>query len=834
MAQLEPTTIDFPLVKTFRARREKCNQANPLKIVCRAPTDLDLDGALYLRAEIHSARAPMGREPLAAQTLPLPAGPEAVIEFDSAQMNQDLGRLERRDLVLLVRAAFPGNRMETFDLVTLEMHAHPASDTAPPPPELETYPPRELVETAVLNAASAAEAAAAAEEAKETANTAAAAAAEMAETVAEFSPRIEAAESAALSAAEQADSVASVANFGLASLSYGPTLSGSPFRTTGAISSGSNVLTAASSATFAAGQGIYIAGAGAGGAPLIATITTIEANTITIDQPASTTVSGALVQHDDTDALNELLADLFATGGNFARIKSGHYRCSKWSGDDYNAILKLPREKAYTLLPRRIKIRGEMRGYMAANMMEPEPGGVVFDFRSAPTPSGGELPAAFAASPYVAAPKFSNITEEWNNVHVQLDDILFLLPPNPQFAGVNLWNATGADIGDGVTIVAAAASAGSSLLVPGFAEPTNPKAKGLIMPSYLNNIYINVGACIIMGFYDGLIPTEHCVMRRPSISWCKNGMRFPAAAHLIEGGACVENCNRAIVTGEFGTGGGSASNIDIAVQYEINATGGKWYSPNSTGALIYDPSNRLRGRMAISGYDMSNGGSGALTGRVTGAAWLHVHNIRDLHSLFIMRRFAKANAAQIVYQTSTTSLWEISLRPNEDDLVFYNYNGWSTLGGMRPMTISPDGAVTINHFKGRINRASSTDWGQLIWQTNSVSKHEISMRGDGTEDLVHYNYTTAQWDWRWKDSEIQSRLPILFSTADAVVRTRNSLGINVVDGAWVPVVGSLADKTYTVFKNTQSSGPMAGKVFLVARHGEQLYGVEMPPFPPES
>ena len=80
--------------------------------------------------------------------------------------------------------------------------------------------------------------------------------------------------------------------------------SGSTQSTTGSISAGTYQLTLAAAKDFENGQGIRVVGAGVAGADLIAVIESGEGTTtLTLDTAASTTVSGANVYHDDTDAI---------------------------------------------------------------------------------------------------------------------------------------------------------------------------------------------------------------------------------------------------------------------------------------------------------------------------------------------------------------------------------------------------------------------------------------------------------------------------------------------------------------------------------------------------
>lgn len=88
--------------------------------------------------------------------------------------------------------------------------------------------------------------------------------------------------------------------------------------TTGSISAGSTSLTLAAAANFKTGHGLWVAGAGVGGANLIATITSISGVVVTLDTAASTTVTGVVVRHDDTAKLQALF-DGIRTGAITAR-----------------------------------------------------------------------------------------------------------------------------------------------------------------------------------------------------------------------------------------------------------------------------------------------------------------------------------------------------------------------------------------------------------------------------------------------------------------------------------------------------------------------------------
>lgn len=92
--------------------------------------------------------------------------------------------------------------------------------------------------------------------------------------------------------------------------------SGSPETTTGSIDSGSNTLTVAKLIDFEVGQGVAIVGAGASGGLLISAVNAIDSatGTMILRDSAGTTVSGAKVEHEDSEAVQAAI-DSFAFAG---------------------------------------------------------------------------------------------------------------------------------------------------------------------------------------------------------------------------------------------------------------------------------------------------------------------------------------------------------------------------------------------------------------------------------------------------------------------------------------------------------------------------------------
>lgn len=105
--------------------------------------------------------------------------------------------------------------------------------------------------------------------------------------------------------------------------------SGSAESTTGTISlSSPNVLTLASAIDFKNGQGISVAGAGASGALLVTTILAgAGTTTLYLVANASTAVTGATVNHDDTAAI-QAAVDAAAVSGSKVYLPQGQYMIS--------------------------------------------------------------------------------------------------------------------------------------------------------------------------------------------------------------------------------------------------------------------------------------------------------------------------------------------------------------------------------------------------------------------------------------------------------------------------------------------------------------------------
>lgn len=98
---------------------------------------------------------------------------------------------------------------------------------------------------------------------------------------------------------------------------------GTPQETFGSISAGTNLLTVGDASHWLPGNGILIIGAGPAGADLLTSVTEKNGSVLSLAASAGTTVAGAIVRHDTSEALQTML-----TAKGHLYIPSGYYSYS--------------------------------------------------------------------------------------------------------------------------------------------------------------------------------------------------------------------------------------------------------------------------------------------------------------------------------------------------------------------------------------------------------------------------------------------------------------------------------------------------------------------------
>lgn len=129
-------SIAVSLTRTGTPQAWQAFVANPLDLnLAFATLGETFTGATALRIELHPDRlVSPGRAPLALITQDTPTGATTTATFSGAQLNQDLQGKTSRAFWLVAYATYPSDVMQVFQLGTLTLLAHPASITAPAPP----------------------------------------------------------------------------------------------------------------------------------------------------------------------------------------------------------------------------------------------------------------------------------------------------------------------------------------------------------------------------------------------------------------------------------------------------------------------------------------------------------------------------------------------------------------------------------------------------------------------------------------------------------------------------------------------------------------------------
>lgn len=377
--------------------------------------------------------------------------------------------------------------------------------------------------------------------------------------------------------------------------------SGSSVQTTGSISASSNQLTVASATSFAVGHGIYIAGAGAAGVPLITSVFGIAGNVLTLVDNASTTVSGALVQHDESAALNAVMAAAVGAGGGEVWLEPGFYRCNgPFLASD--SILAPPYTPVVDGSPLGLVIRGlapvpwQSFDGPASNQ------GVIIQSDKVKATSHSSI---FAAALWDGGTGW----EPFNNIVIYMYDLGFRTYDNPNISALDLGMSGGASIKNIFVETGIQVQLG--------AEPTN-NTFGIRMPrvnaasgfTHCEMAYVmNCDTAFIVAESNGR--NDYLALR------CKKAVRMDFNYHPNVSYVATWQC---ATVAEFT----DRSVVDWNMTIE-NAEAGSWYSPIS-GRHVYDPTDQLHGVIRYSSIRSVTGADVAISN--TGASAVVFTNLR--------------------------------------------------------------------------------------------------------------------------------------------------------------------------------------------------------------
>jgi len=374
--------------------------------------------------------------------------------------------------------------------------------------------------------------------------------------------------------------------------------------TTGSIAASSNQLTVASATGFAVGQGIYVAGAGPASPALITSISAIAGNVFTLATTASASVSGALVQHDDTAAIQTAINTVISAGGGELLFPGGYYRCNG-PLQASNSVLRLPYISPSTTPPVAIKLTGlaPISWFSWETAVPQANNGVIIQSDVQGVNANSSL---FAAALWDAT---TTSTAPFTHIMIYIDQIRFRTYANPNLSGLDLGMAGGAALGF------------VSVETGGFweGEPTHVDCFGLRMPRV--NTVMAMSCCdmaYVHNYYIGCILSEMPITKDAHFfaMRCKVGFKclfsyYPIAAELL-----AWQCPTGVIIDDY-------TYFDVNLYVEQSTSG--WNVPIYQRD-IYDPSNRLHG---VVRYSVHNSGAG--TGSpisVTGATAVVFTNLR--------------------------------------------------------------------------------------------------------------------------------------------------------------------------------------------------------------
>lgn len=377
--------------------------------------------------------------------------------------------------------------------------------------------------------------------------------------------------------------------------------SGSIVTTTGSINASSNQLTVASASSFAVGHGIYIAGAGAAGVPLITSVFGIAGNVLTLVDNASTTVSSVLVQHDESAALNEIMDVVVGAGGGEIWLEPGFYRVNgPFLASD--SILAPPYIPVSGDSPLGLTIRGLAPVPWQSFDGPQSSGGVIIQSDKVLATAQSSI---FAASVWVPGTDWS----VFNNLSIYMQDLIFRTYDNPNLNALDLGMSGGAHVKH--------VFVDTGMQVQVGAEPTHGTF-GIRMPRA--NAAIGFMRCEYawaMHYDTGFIVAESNGQNALLALRCKTAVQMGFNFHPIVAYVATWQCPTVAAFSDRAI-------IDWNMTIE-NAPDGSWYSPIS-GRHVYDATDQLHGVVRYSSIRSETGADVAISN--TGATAVVFTNLR--------------------------------------------------------------------------------------------------------------------------------------------------------------------------------------------------------------
>jgi hypothetical protein len=484
--------------------------------------------------------------------------------------------------------------------------------------------------------------------------------------------------------------------------------SGSKLQATGSIESGSNLLTVATGAdgdAFLAqaivGNGVYLLGAGSQGngtalvgiisakAGRILTLVTVRGGSTA--KNASATVSGALLQFDDTDALNEAIAFVLNSAERGGRLNcpAGWYRINKGFDSVTNSILTMPYFQ-YTDT-RYLGIFGDwavsMWGAIAAGAPQ---GGTIFDTGLTGT---GTKPQVIAARAWNSTDN-GDSASYFNHITIDVSGIKILKSLNAGIRGFGFNNAINAKIEN---CQVETNIFHSSI----FAAPNNADDIAFEMPGTNSNFYNYIKRSGAIGQHTVAVIGEHVEYDLSSYKNTK-GVIYRRAYRNKNSIFTVEHTPRPIeIDGQVILG-----NLTINGEVYDSQPTGAWYEAVEN-EFIYDPADVAHGLVDFNVVDANFGNSASIRPTVTGCSKVKFTNQVDpfkpddgtVDSLVVARTLPAA-PTYVVGAIMIDEFFEIgNINGRRADELEIDQNTWATFGTSNAkINVTGGKAIVIEGF----------------------------------------------------------------------------------------------------------------------------------------
>ncbi len=560
----------------------------------------------------------------------------------------------------------------------------------------------------------------------------------------------------------------SVVEFGIHDVVVNYKGSGSATTTTGDIGAGSTSLVVANASTFAVGQGICIKGAGPAGTHHVTRIAAIARATITLTTAAAATVNDAVVQHDDTAAINAAIAACHAAGGGTVYLRAGRYRVAAPLNRRTNSLITYPQDIGYSTTSTIVRLIGEVRGRLNRACTSIATGGVTIDATDAPA-GAGAYPAVISIAPYVQQPQ--QPTEDWNCIHAIFDRLLIVTASDSTLSGIMASNTLRLTCGDELAIICLADTE------DGWVAPTHDTV-GLYCPQLQNNYDCGLGWAHIINFDVGLITGEHMEAQKVKINFCNTGVLVARTGLLTAGSFIIEMCPEYIRLAD-GTSIGAL--VDFRLETEDKS--GEWYSLRASGGIV-DPENLLRGRIA---YAASRQNVGYIKLPKEGATKVTITNLHDLPASAVPAFAAQWNLADLTDASGN----ENALADHGTVTFAAGKIGKGAVFNGTDQYLTADG----EHVGGVGANASIAFWMKADMLETAVVLSEWGSDGG----------VGAGYSWQFV-LDANGRLSFSIYTADSRSRAVSAAAGTIKTGTWYFVCGRVdsANKTFSLRVNAGS------------------------------